>query len=311
MNSKTKTILISIVLLFSNVNSFSQGCSDAGVCTAGPSHFLQSDSLKAANKESSSIGLNFSFAMGEQGVSVLQIIPEINIGIVKNLSLQAKVPFMMISGNLANVSGVGDVLSGLSYRLHQNEVSGFSVYGGVKIPLSESNTKENKKSLPMPYQVGLGTFDVLGAITYNYKNWQVNVGYQQVLDNGNKNRFTHELWAENTDAQKYFESKAFERGNDASFKLERYFKIRKGTFAPGILAIYRLNEDRALDSNNVRQELKGSDGLTLNIIGNANIEIGKKSSLKFQLGFPVIIRDVRADGLTRSLVLNVGFAYLL
>jgi Putative MetA-pathway of phenol degradation len=304
---KIKTILTAVILLaLTTSNLKAQGCSDAGVCSVGSSHVAGYDSSDV-ERASSSVSLTTSLGMGEQGTTVLQVIPELNIGILKNLSWQARIPFMSISGNLGDVSGIGDIVTGLNFELNNNATSNTSLYAGVKIPLSESNEQDKNRSLPMPYQVGLGTFDFLGGISHRMNNFQATIGYQHVLDNGNKNRFTRAMWSDNADAQKYFESDGFIRGNDASFKLEYHFDMNKVKIAPGVLAIYRLNKDQALDANFVHQDIKGSDGVTLNIVGNANYEIGKKSSLRAQMGFPIVVRDVRADGLTRSLVFNLGY----
>ena len=304
---KKKTIIILILLIVSTHDNIrAQGCSDAGVCSIGSSHSITDDSTSIDSTATSSVSLTASLGMGEQGVSIFQIIPELNIGITKKISLQARIPFMAISGNLDDVTGIGDVVMGLSFIANKKPSTNTVIYGGIKIPLSDANEKEKNRSLPMPYQVGIGTLDFIGGISHSFYNWQTTVGYQHVLDNGNKNEFTRSLWAENKDAQKYFESNGFIRGNDASLNVEYNFKIKKVSIAPGVLAIYRINKDQILDTNNVHYAIKGSDGITLNITGDATYEIGKKSTLRFQFGFPVIVRDIRADGLTRSFVLNLG-----
>lgn len=305
---KRKTIIILILLIVSTHDNIrAQGCSDAGVCSIGSSHSITDDSTSIDSSATSSVSLTASLGMGEQGVSIFQIIPELNIGITKKISLQARIPFMAISGNLDDVTGIGDVVMGLSFIANKKSSTNTVIYGGIKIPLSDANKKEKNQSLPMPYQVGIGTLDFIGGISHSFYNWQTTVGYQHVLNNGNKNEFTRSLWAENKDAQKYFESNGFIRGNDASLNVEYNFKIKKVSIAPGVLAIYRINKDQILNTNNVHYAIKGSDGITLNITGDATYEIGKKSTLRFQLGFPVIVRDVRADGLTRSFVLNLGY----
>lgn len=304
---KIKTILTLVILSALTISKLkAQGCSDAGVCSVGLSHVAGGDTSEV-DRVPSSVSLTTSLGMGEQGTTILQVIPEINIGIIKNLSWQARIPFMSISGNLGDVSGVGDIVAGLSFEINKSTISNTTLYAGVKIPLSESNEQDKNRSLPMPYQVGLGTFDFLGGISYRRNNFQATIGYQHVIDNGNKNRFTRAMWSDNADAQKYFESDGFIRGNDASFKLEYYIDMNKMKISPGVLAIYRLNKDQALDRSFVHQVIEGSEGATLNIVGNATYEIGKKSSLRAQLGFPVVVREVRADGLTRSLVFNLGY----
>ena len=305
---KTNSALLVLFLVGSiSLNVRAQGCSDAGVCSIGSSHPIAGDSTSIDGRATSSVSLTTSLGMGEEGVSIFQIIPEINIGISKKISLQTRIPFMSISGNLGDVTGIGDVVTGLSFVANKKPTTKTVIYGGVKIPLSDANEKKKNLSLPMPYQVGIGTLDFVGGISHSFYNWQTTFGYQHVLDNGNKNEFTRKLWANNKDAQTYFESNGFIRGNDASFKLEYNFKRNKANIAPGVLAIYRLNKDQILDTNNVHYDIEGSDGITLNITGDATYEIGKKTTLRFQFGFPVIVRDVRADGLTRSLVLNLGY----
>ena len=301
------TIIIVLLIVLRKDNVQAQGCSDAGVCSISPSHSIADDSTTIDRGATSSVSLTTSLGMGEQGVSIFQIIPEFNIGISKKFSLQARLPFVKINGNLDDVTGIGDVVMGLSFIANRKPSTNTVIYGGVKIPLSDANEKEKNRSLPMPYQVGIGTLDFIVGISHSFYNWQTTVGYQHVLDNGNKNEFTRSLWAENKDAQKYFESKGFIRGNDASLNVEYNFKMKKVNIAPGVLAIYRINKDQILDSSNVHYDIKGSDGITLNITGDATYEIGKKSTLRFQLGFPVIVRDVRADGLTRSFVINLGY----
>ncbi|MBK7681682.1 MAG: hypothetical protein IPJ26_04000 [Bacteroidetes bacterium] len=80
--------------------------------------------------------------MGEEGVSIFQIIPELNIGITKKLSWQARIPFMNINGNLGDVSGIGDVVTGLSFVVNKKATANTVIYGGVKIPMSDANEKE-------------------------------------------------------------------------------------------------------------------------------------------------------------------------
>lgn len=307
-----KKCTLILILLFCNLlKASAQGCSDAGVCSAGSSYKMEADSMDESKAAPTSISITASAGFGEQGVAVYQVLPELNIGITKKLSWQVRVPFLSISGNLAAVSGVGDVTSGFSFVAIKNKTNRTTIYGGIKIPASDANIKKDNRSLPMPYQTSLGTLDFLGAISTSVQNWKATLGYQRVLDNGNKNQFTRALWVNNKDAQTYFESNGFIRGDDASFKVEYNYETSKWMISPGILAIYRLNEDQLLDANNVHRPISQSDGLTLNLTANARYETGKKSAFMLQFGFPVIIRKVRADGLTRSAVLNLTYSYQL
>lgn len=300
------------VFFFYNVfMGYSQGCSDAGVCSVGSGHVTEADSSRSGKSTAPSISLTASIGLGEEGTTIYQMVPELNIGINKRISIQARIPIMSIGGNLASVSGVGDVTAGFTFVVNKQQFSNTVLYLGAKIPLADANTKEENKSLPMPYQTSLGTLDFLGGVSYSLHRWNATIGYQQVLDNGNKNQFTRSLWSTNMDAQTYFESNGFIRGDDASFKIEYNVDVKKVSISPGVLAIYRLSKDQRLDTNNVHRDIKNSDGLTLNLTTNAQFTFGKKSTIVLQAGFPVIIREVRADGLTRSAVVNITYKYNL
>jgi hypothetical protein len=55
------------------------------------------------------------------------------------------------------------------------------------------------------------------------------------------------------------------------------------------------------------KEIIGSQGLTLN--GNTYIdyEFNSKNIIQLNLGMPVIVRDARPDGLTRSFIANLEY----
>ena len=58
-----------------------------------------------------------------------------------------------------------------------------------------------------------------------------------------------------------------------------------------------------------RRPIIGSEGLTLNLTADARYAFNDQWALEVAMGTPLIVRDVRPDGLTRSLVLNVGLRY--
>ena len=79
--------------------------------------------------------------------------------------------------------------------------------------------------------------------------------------------------------------------------------------APGLLGIYRLTEDEITDDTGTQVAVEGSDGLTMNITATAAYAVSNRFGLQLMFGAPAVVRDVRPDGLTRSLVLNLGFRY--
>ena len=73
------------------------------------------------------------------------------------------------------------------------------------------------------------------------------------------------------------------------------------------LPIYHLTKDKFSDVNGLEQEIEGSDGLTLNTNAYLYFEINNRSELQFNLAMPLVVRDERPDGLTRSLIATLEY----
>ena len=321
--------LIAIPLILSlcaHVNG--QGCSDAGVCTAGPigQLWVASDST-SLDEARHYARLQYSYAIGEQDVVIMQVQPELNIGFTERFALQLKVPYVMASGNLGENSGVGDVIFTASYAFIQTRHRNLTAIVGLRLPtgktspqpLEQTSFGPNFKPLPMPYQPGLGTLDLLFGGQYRHKRWTTALAYQHVLSQENENLFYHEPWDGDPDAIKYFESVYLERANDAVVRLQYALPIGRLSIQPGLLAIYHLGLDSRLEPDGIsipefpvpliRRDIEGSDGLTLNITGDARYRLNDNWSLEAAFGTPVIVREVRPDGLTRHFVTSVGLRY--
>lgn len=308
------SLLLSLPFLLFVNKSMSQGCSDAGVCTMGAIHAYSNDSSEVKTEATSILTykISQSVGLGEQSTIHLLSVAELNAVVNPNIFLQVKIPYLINIGNLANTQGVGDIsLSAtISKRVRTN--STFNTIFGFKIPLNNSNLSIDSKALPMPYQTSLGTFDAILGFVYQYKQWSFTTAYQKVLSSNNENAFNPNplIW-NNTDALKYFNSNKFDRGDDAILKVERTFNYRNNwAFSPSVLAITRVQKDKIVDvSTNTETELSGSSGLTLNLIGNASYQFQNRRGIDFTLAFPVIVRQVRADGLTRSMIANLSYRF--
>jgi hypothetical protein len=151
----------------------------------------------------------------------------------------------------------------------------------------------------MPYQTGLGTTDLVVGVSSTYDAWSVALGYQRVLVNNNRNAYVD-------DGTGYFTSKDYERGDDAILRVGRSIAIDNINIAPSLLAIYRVQQDRVMG-----ERVEGSDGLTLNLALAASTSIADRMNLRLDAAAPVLVRKVRADGLTRALVVSLGLTYQL
>ena len=306
-----KIAFLCLIFLINTYDVFSQGCSDAGFCTMG--NLKPQSDVDTTYKHSASLSL--SYGIGEQNTTIVLIIPELEFEIFKNNSIQIKIPYISVSGNLGENSGVGDISFSITQILKETENTKLNLTLGFKIPAGATDKETTVPVInplvpfPMPYQTGLGTTDLILGASMKCKMWNLALGFQGILSNGNKNEFLKSSWFVNADAQKYFESNQLRRGNDALLRIERRFDLKKITLSFGVLNIIHLQESSIIDSTGNRVGVKGSDGLTVNVTGTALYEISKRTLLNFSFGFPTIVRDARPDGLTRKLVLTAGIKY--
>ncbi len=310
---KKSISLIFLLLIISILKVNSQGCSDAGFCTMGSlKHNEKNDSLKL-----NSAKVIFSYGIGEQGTTIIQTIPEVNFSLVKNNTIQLRLPYMFISGNLGNNNGIGDLSLSITQTFTKTDKIKLNGTIGIKIASGQSNDflipdyiSFDILPLPMPYQTSLGTNDLILGTSLEYKRWYFGIGYQHVLANKNKNLFLRIRWSGNSDAQKYFESNLLNRGDDALLRVERIFNIKKFSCTAGLIGIYRIQEDKISNFQNEEIDVYGSDGLTLNLTGSTQYNFSQNFGLNFSFGMPLKVREVRPDGLTRKLVLNTSLNYI-
>jgi hypothetical protein len=299
-------IVISSLFTYNTVNA--QGCSDAGFCTIGALNpQIIADTLGDERYLKNNFHLSPTFAMGEQGVSIWQYTPEVNLTLVKGLMWQAKMPYVYAYGNLGSNYGIGDVSTSLTYTHFFKKTTSLAVTLGSKIPTHDAGTCENGRPLPMPYQRSLGTYDGIIGVKFMYKTWNFSAGYQMVLANKNDNGFLASRWTGDDDAQAYFVSNKLNRGDDMLLRAEKVFIVKKLNLSAGLLGIYRLNKDKYTDASGTETELAGSSGLTVNITGSATYVFTPRSSFGMNFGFPVLVRETRADGLTRSMVVSLVY----
>ncbi len=296
---QTAIVLFVAMLILGSHTLSAQGCSDAGVCTMGTMRSATHDRDTSAY---ASVTLTPSFGAGEQGVAIVQVLPEVEWRVGRLMTLRASLPLMYTSGSLGTNSGIGDAVVSVSRTLALSDEVDMGLTLGTRLPTGTSDAgSTSTASLPMPYQTGLGTTDLVVGVSSTYDAWSVALGYQRVLVNNNRNAYVGT--GAGTD---YFTSKDYERGDDAILRVGRMISVDNITFVPSLLAIYRVQQDRVLG-----ERVEGSDGLTLNLALAASTPIADRLSLRGDAAAPVLVRKVRADGLTRGFVVALGLRYEL
>ncbi len=302
--SMIKTLyIISIAVLAAMVPGYTnaQGCSDAGFCTIGS---LGTHPELPAKKMHQQLSLLLSAGTGDDGVAVFTPGLQYDNMLSARWSVQGRLTGNYANGPLGNAGGAGDVFLSGTYHLPV-KVWSASFTLGAKLPLNGGNLKSDGRSLPMQYQSSLGTVDLIAGISVSNMHWQFAAGWQQPLSGSNDNQFLPGSWP-SAKALAYSPTKDFDRRGDVLLRAAYTGSAgRRFGFSTGLLGIYHLGEDRYTDANisNLPVSIKGSDGLTLNITGNARWKLNERLQLGLSAGVPLVVRDIRPDGLTREFVL--------
>ena len=300
---KKITLLLSFSLLLSGQMIYSQGCNDAGLCSMGD---LDGQGLTMGNKYNTQ--LSYYFGLGEQQSLINTIQFEQRFMFWENRGqIFLQLPFQYIYGDLGQTFGIGDISVGFNYTYLRKKDVTASFLIAAKLPSNDANKTIDSKGAPMVYQSSLGVYDYALGANFFYKKWQLGMGYLKPLGS-NRNYFYYAEWPDNTDAQEYTQMQDLARGDDGMLRLNRFFYSKKNRYNVGLLALYRLQKDKITQGEN-RIALENSDGLTLNINFGYQKVLKNDDAITASFAAPLITREVRVDGLTRTFVLMFTYAF--
>jgi hypothetical protein len=278
------TILSLLLLLFSSYGFLSNAqCSDAGVCSVGHTLGENSDNILEIN-----LGYKFGSSGKEDDVKYHSFLLSAAYNILEKTSVQMSIPYNIQSGPLGDVNGIGDLLVSVTQNFISENNSSLDASIGAKFATGE----DNKDNLPMAYQSGLGSNDILFTLNYYYNNIGFGVGYQLA---GGRNNNVIKL----------------ERGDDLLLRASYNFLLDQFTIKPQILFIKRLSESNVVNSASMAPietyiDVDNSDQAQLNLLTSFQYEINKSYSLFADFAIPFIKREVNVDGLTRSFSASIG-----
>jgi len=299
-----KNIVLSACFVFIAMTAKSQGCSDAGFCSIGA---MKSQSN--AGEKASSIGLSVTLGAGERSTTIL--IPQIEgrLFVGSKSYFELKIPVNRGSGDLGDHTGLGDPIINYTRTIASKKNITIDATAGLRISTGNASaTDKFGNPLPMPYQSNLGTTDlILGASASLGKYLSLAAGYQQPLFQYNENGYLPTMI--DMPANEYFASRKLERRGDVLLRAEGRYQWKHLGVAAGPLFIFHLGEDKITLDDGSQIALQGSDGLTVNIAGSIFYTMKR---LRFDLaaGTPMVVRDYRPDGLTRSFVITPRVTYL-
>ncbi|PZR02444.1 MAG: hypothetical protein DI539_27695, partial [Flavobacterium psychrophilum] len=266
-------------------------------------------STHASEKRRIDIGSNTG--TGEENTFTINPYLQYTQELSRHFSVSGKVTATYANGFLGNSFGIGDFYGIATYKANDDDATNnLRILAGIKIPFTSSNQKNNAGgALPLDYQSSLGTYDAILGINYIlHRHWEFNAGVQVPVIQNNKNTFFPHEYSDKR-AESFAPTNFFRRKSDVLLRSGYYFNTGKGfTIKPGVLAIYHVGNDTYEDQFGKRASINGSKGLTLNGTIMASKQFKNKTSLELIAATPFIVRDVRADGLTRSFVANVQYS---
>lgn len=295
-----RKVLIIVWLLLINF-AYSQGCSDAGICTINKG-FQQGEITFKNDLEISAI-----YSLGEADLVYVSPYVSYTKRFNERYSFTAKVTFSTATGSFGTRSQFGDAFLVGNYVFKEKNNRQWSALLGFKFPFTASNLKINGYSLPLDYQSSLGTIDVFVGTNYRYKKWNFNLAIQLPVINLNKNSY----FSEYAGTDDFPSTNLFQRQPDALIRTTYMIQTlnKRISFKPNLLFIYHLGEDSFENIFGQREHIKGSDGLTIN--GNllTSYKLTGQSRIELSLAAPFVVRTIRADGLTRSFVAGLQYQY--
>ncbi len=284
------------LILFLSVISMeyvkAQGCSDAGFCTVESIKTPAHDDT--AGRYNNNIKTGVSFGAAKNGVAILTPYAEYTRNISRNISGTIRLLYSVHHGELATTSGFSDVLVSVNYRISPR----INYVAGIKLPFNRSAISVSGQALPMAYQTSLGTIDGILGLGYSFSPFSITAAYQQPFDQNN-NDFLAEEYPESSPEKEYLSTAGYERKGDVLLRASYTVKMRneKYRLISSVLPVYHLGKDHYTDAEGITQKIKGSEGLTLNINMFLQYHPDNNSQVELLLGFPVISRESRPDGL--------------
>lgn len=300
MTRRSFKILLIFILSLTTYYANAQGCSDAGFCTINS---IKPNSSDTVTESTNQVKVGVSLGSADNSISIFGNYIEYNRQVTNSFGIDAKITSLSQSGNGISNIGISDIYLTGNYKVNEK----LKLILGTKIPLTDGNKKKDNIALPMDYQSSLGTFDLIFGAGYEIKKIQLVLAFQQPMSQ-NKNEFIAENYPVNSKIREFQSTNKFKRSSDVLLRVSYPVKLgEKFRITPSLLPIYHLSNDKYTNNLRIENEIKGSQGLTLN--GNAYLdyEINNKNALQLNVGMPFVVRDARPDGLTRSFVVNLEY----
>ena len=295
-----RLLLIALYLILQSLVLKGQGCSDAGACSIQTFDF--EDDLSSP-KRKISLSFDQNVALGEKFIFISQSTLGVQYNITSYTRVELRIPLIITSGNLGYTSGIGDMSLSVSQDFFRDKKFQLTGLIGGRLKTNNSNFSFDNQPLPMAYQTGLGTYDIILGSQYTRAKWNLYIAYQHPFGR-NASKYLVPEYETNQDKH-YFESAYLKRGDDLYLRAQYNISLKKhNSIKINLLTIYRIQKSE-INNNNEIIILDGSNGLTVNPGIIYSKQLKNNRELSFLLAFPIIDRAYRADGLTRNIVFGL------
>ncbi|TAF66632.1 MAG: hypothetical protein EAZ55_05370 [Cytophagales bacterium] len=311
-----KHIVFLLIFYISNLSSLlAQGCSDAGFCTMGamrPNQYLD----KRANLSIQSIEVAQSLGV----VPVFQdmihsTIIDINASYKTKTSFQARIPYNIVHGKLGTTQSIGDLFLSVTQIIVQQPKLRIALTIGTRLAIGQSNlTNSEGHVLPLYYQSGMGSNDIIVGASLMTNKWMFALGYQQSLNNS-KNTFDPQKWQDSQYADiinNFAPNNQFRRGTDLMFRFERNYRFARFNGFVGALGIYRLNPDQVTMNDNEKMLVQNTQGIVVSAMAGIGYQFSAQSGIKLLVARKISnewTRTAHIDGLARDWVFQIGYQH--
>ena len=294
--------------------TFGQGSGDPGIASAGWMNPLSSGTYPAGN----SFGVFTGYARGENQTQIISPQLDFTSRVSPRSMVNIRIPFMFLKGKITSNQGLGDPLMTFNHILDSSNGYKLLLIAGLRIAAGSASRKYEKISLPMVYQLGLGTTDMLLGLKLQLKNHlSLAAGYQQPLVNRNQNEF--DSLALNGFQEKkildpgnnYVISSKIKRKGDLVFRADKSIIYRNTDIGAGIQGIYHLGQDRVEEKKGQTVSVNNSSGITCNANFFLIAHTRKTTEWNLAASIPLIQKKSYPDGLMRAFLVSAGFRFSL
>lgn len=302
-----KYILFAAFIIMIGNTARCQGCSDAGICTAG-NFYANHTLVLPKQKNKSEIDLAFNYGTHQKDERFYQL--QVNYRFIKSNGsfFEFRLPFNIAKNRSSGISvkGIGDIVATYNNKFSIAKIKHIDYSLGLRISFSNADRTDGKNmySYPMTLQAGLGTTDLIAAASYDICPYlSIGTGIQLPLLQYNKNNIP--LY---TLGATVINGDGYKRKPDALLKLTGHYITGKLKLNGGLLSIFHLADDY-YNTLYGKYDLMNSKGSTINWTIDASYPFAKKYIINLIYAEPIKTRSNIPDGLARSRIFNTKITW--